>query len=355
MAVLPRLVRLHPPEPGDRVGLHTLGARTTTLGRENDCAIRIPADGVSRHHARVEKVPGHLALRVFDLGSRNGTWVDGLRVDSMGADLLPGHLLRLGDALFVYRPWSDEEVSVAGLPPLPGPVNTRFPPLILALRRVQELRGDGLPIWVTGDLGSGRSVVVDHLRAIAGTAPGAAWVHGGEVDIRSVDHAPPGASPDRVLHIPRLQERPEDVLLLVGQLSGLASVRLVPRLLEGLHLYDWPGNVRELRIALARASHPRFGSMPGAAWDLADFPDVFHFVREHGIVEDRPEPLPAELSGQASGPVSAVDASGLRKHLDACRWRIHEASLRLGCDRHHLLARMLELGIRGPTLGTNLA
>lgn len=351
MASFPRLVRLHPPEQGDRLGVHTLGTRMATLGRESDCAIRIPADGVSRHHARVERIPGQLALRVFDLGSRNGTWVDGLRVDAFGADLLPGHILRLGDAIFVFRPWSDEEVAVAGLPPLPGPVNTRYPPLVLALRRVQELRGDGLPIWVSGELGSGRSVVVDHLRALAGTAPGAALFHGGEVDIRSVDVIPPDAPADRVVAIPRLQERPEDILLLVAQLSGLAYVRLVPRLLEGLHLYDWPGNVRELRIALARASHPRFGSMPGAAWDLADFPDVHHYLRGHGVVEESPEPLPTEGQAFARGPVNTLDAASLRRHLDACRWRVHEAAHILGAERVELLERMLELGIRGPTLG----
>jgi serine/threonine-protein kinase len=49
------------------------------VGRGADCTIRLPADrehaGVSRHHCLLEIAPSD--IRVTDLGSRNGTYVNG--------------------------------------------------------------------------------------------------------------------------------------------------------------------------------------------------------------------------------------------------------------------------------------
>lgn len=57
------------------------------LGRDPACTVRLPAEDVSRRHARVTAdAEGHL---VVDLASTNGTWVNGRRVDV--------HRLRAGD------------------------------------------------------------------------------------------------------------------------------------------------------------------------------------------------------------------------------------------------------------------
>ena len=57
------------------------------LGRDPACTVRLPAEDVSRRHARVTSDPeGHL---LADLASTNGTWVNGRRVDV--------HRLRAGD------------------------------------------------------------------------------------------------------------------------------------------------------------------------------------------------------------------------------------------------------------------
>src|SRR5262249_56485128 len=45
------------------------------LGRSRDCDIMLPAEGVSRHHCRLALDPP--TLRVRDLGSRNGTYLNG--------------------------------------------------------------------------------------------------------------------------------------------------------------------------------------------------------------------------------------------------------------------------------------
>ena len=50
----------------------------TSLGRHDDCVIRIKSAQVSRRHCELFEVGGQLMLR--DLGSSNGTFVNGKRV-----------------------------------------------------------------------------------------------------------------------------------------------------------------------------------------------------------------------------------------------------------------------------------
>jgi membrane-bound lytic murein transglycosylase D len=55
------------------------------LGRDADCTVRIEDEGVSRQHAEIYPFAGRWCVR--DLGSRNGTWVDGRQVEEAN---LPG-------------------------------------------------------------------------------------------------------------------------------------------------------------------------------------------------------------------------------------------------------------------------
>ena len=63
-----------------------------TIGRGAGCDILIDDATISRSHARIRVVDGGLAIE--DLGSRNGTLVNGERVAS--ADLRPGDTFTLG-------------------------------------------------------------------------------------------------------------------------------------------------------------------------------------------------------------------------------------------------------------------
>jgi DNA-binding winged helix-turn-helix (wHTH) protein len=72
----------------------------TVIGRAEDATIRLDSGGVSRHHARVV-VDGDEA-RVEDLGSKNGTFVDGRRL--RGACVLrEGAELRVGSLTLTFR------------------------------------------------------------------------------------------------------------------------------------------------------------------------------------------------------------------------------------------------------------
>src|SRR5213595_1561602 len=70
-----------------------------TIGREEDCNVVLREDlEVSRRHARLEPLPdGRVAIR--DLGSRNGTYVNGRRVDA--ALLKGGEEIKLGQTVFI--------------------------------------------------------------------------------------------------------------------------------------------------------------------------------------------------------------------------------------------------------------
>jgi DNA-binding winged helix-turn-helix (wHTH) protein len=73
---------------------------TVEIGRSSEVAIRIDAAGVSRHHARLV-VSGNEA-RVEDLGSKNGTFVEGKPIVS-ACLLKDGDEIRIGPVALTFR------------------------------------------------------------------------------------------------------------------------------------------------------------------------------------------------------------------------------------------------------------
>jgi DNA-binding winged helix-turn-helix (wHTH) protein len=69
------------------------------IGRALDATIQCDAAGVSRHHARILVCEGIATLE--DLGSKNGTYLQGARITS--ARLSNGDEIRLGTALLTFR------------------------------------------------------------------------------------------------------------------------------------------------------------------------------------------------------------------------------------------------------------
>jgi len=75
----------------------------TVLGRDETCDIVLPDSGVSRRHAElvVDHAGGRTRLAVRDLGSTNGTFVDGNRVTHQV--LGPGDVVTLGRSRIAVR------------------------------------------------------------------------------------------------------------------------------------------------------------------------------------------------------------------------------------------------------------
>jgi DNA segregation ATPase FtsK/SpoIIIE, S-DNA-T family len=79
------------------------------VGRDPDCDLVLGDDGVSRRHLRVHPSPGGVRATVTDLGSVNGTWVEGTRIEQP-ADVEPETVFEAGDVAFTISP------PVAALP-----------------------------------------------------------------------------------------------------------------------------------------------------------------------------------------------------------------------------------------------
>jgi DNA-binding winged helix-turn-helix (wHTH) protein len=77
----------------------------SVIGRDRGCAVRIDADSVSRHHARLN-VTGRDVL-IEDLGSKNGTWVAGERIQG-SVPLTDGAWFRVGSETVRFELAIDE-------------------------------------------------------------------------------------------------------------------------------------------------------------------------------------------------------------------------------------------------------
>jgi len=77
-----------------------LAEGSNLVGRDRDCDVRIDSATLSRHHARFVVTNG--AAAVEDLGSKNGTYVNGQRVDHR-VDLRDADQIQVGAVAMTYR------------------------------------------------------------------------------------------------------------------------------------------------------------------------------------------------------------------------------------------------------------
>lgn len=94
-AVMPRLQQIA--ENGDTEDT-LLESFPFTIGRNNDCDLQIESPKVSREHAVISREPG--GFRIRDLGSTNGTSVNGHRIEQ--ADLNDGDIVVIADLEFTF-------------------------------------------------------------------------------------------------------------------------------------------------------------------------------------------------------------------------------------------------------------
>jgi DNA-binding winged helix-turn-helix (wHTH) protein len=83
----------------------TLRHGENLVGRARDCVVLIDSPQVSRHHARILIEGDQVTLA--DLGSKNGTFLRGLRLEAP-APLRSGDQLRVGAVDIVFRAFSRE-------------------------------------------------------------------------------------------------------------------------------------------------------------------------------------------------------------------------------------------------------
>ncbi len=140
------------------------GARLA-IGTAEDNALVLTDAAVSRYHLELHRTPA--GVEVIDLGSRNGTWVGGLRVAR--AIVPAGTQLRIGDTTLTL---DDAGSSLAPPPPTDVPRSTELVGDSEAIRDVARLvhrvaRVDS-SVLVQGETGTGKEVIA---RAIHEASP----------------------------------------------------------------------------------------------------------------------------------------------------------------------------------------
>jgi hypothetical protein len=91
--------RLISPKIFDSRHANDLGCFPVMVGRSSHAAVRLNDPSVSRCHCEIDDIEGTLVVR--DLGSKNGTFVNGLCVTA--APLMPRDMLTVGSTSFVME------------------------------------------------------------------------------------------------------------------------------------------------------------------------------------------------------------------------------------------------------------
>ena len=78
---------------------YPLSIGSTVIGRGDQANLRLPDVGISRRHARLDFDGAQVVLT--DLGSTNGTMVNGQRVSAVA--LNPGDMIQLGTTTLTFR------------------------------------------------------------------------------------------------------------------------------------------------------------------------------------------------------------------------------------------------------------
>ncbi len=76
-----------------------MSQEVTVIGRRSSCQLQVPRAEVSRRHCEIRQRGQELQLR--DLGSRNGTYLNGKPVTE--AIIKPGDRLNVGPVTFVFQ------------------------------------------------------------------------------------------------------------------------------------------------------------------------------------------------------------------------------------------------------------
>ena len=119
-----------------------------SIGRDEAATIHLEGSGVSRQHAELYRQGPLYVIR--DLGSTNGTWLGGRRVEH--APVSPGSVLRLGECVGVFEERIENAPEFGELAPgLFG--GAAMAALLSPLRRAST---SILPVVLIGDTGTGK-------------------------------------------------------------------------------------------------------------------------------------------------------------------------------------------------------
>jgi DNA-binding NtrC family response regulator len=152
-------------------GKHVVGGDVVSVGTARDNALAIADFTVSRYHLEVSVRP--TGILVTDLGSTNGTYIGGVRIER--AIVPPGTLLSLGGTKIRF----DDAVRRT----IPGPVDgaphtlagmiARSPAMLRLFADVERVAATPTSVLIVGESGTGKERVAEaiHARSARAGAP----------------------------------------------------------------------------------------------------------------------------------------------------------------------------------------
>jgi ABC transport system ATP-binding/permease protein len=161
--------------------LQVKGQKTLTIGRssENDIALDHPA--VSRVHARISKREADNAYVIEDLGSTNGTFVNGERI-VQAVPLKKGDIIRIGSVKLTYSPEVIEKVDESSnLRVDVIHVNQRVSKEVNLLQDVSLTILPNEFVAVVGGSGAGKSTLMKAMNAFNPATDGTILINGDDL------------------------------------------------------------------------------------------------------------------------------------------------------------------------------
>ncbi len=147
------------PDAGAAVVLDGVNEGRVLIGQSSVCTVRVTDPAVSRRHAALRREPE--AWRLEDLGSTNGTRVNGVRVKE--ALLTGGELIAIGGT-------SLRLIRAGAAPVVPASAATRFGRFVGASDEVRRhygawasLAASSLPVLIEGETGTGKELLAEAL------------------------------------------------------------------------------------------------------------------------------------------------------------------------------------------------
>ena len=129
-----------------------------TIGRSPASTLAIDDDQVSRAHARIRRRAD--LIEIEDLGSRNGTWVNGERIDSKRR-LVSGDEVSIGPVVAVVGVTGTlRRDPIAGAP---ATALVRDPEMQRVYALVDRIANSQMTVLITGETGVGKELVAEAL------------------------------------------------------------------------------------------------------------------------------------------------------------------------------------------------
>jgi transcriptional regulator with PAS, ATPase and Fis domain len=156
---------------------YRLGKAPTTIGRDMDSAVPVQDNSASRFHAVIESTSAGWTIR--DLGSKNGTFVSGVRVTDE-TRLQHGAIVRVGDTLFKfvvkgvpsYQAYRIDGTRIQHLSPIAR--TTEDSALVggflmdKVINAIERIAASLLTVVITGETGTGKELAAREIHRLSG-------------------------------------------------------------------------------------------------------------------------------------------------------------------------------------------